>query len=106
MCVCVYMCIVHRKEVVIRYIFRKCLMSSVSTWSLYLRESCNLHIRRRELGGDMIFSAPALKQTLDHIKDTGGNQGFVFFFSTIGTSPHLEHMLLHQLFKCQLQKCI
>lgn len=27
----------------------------------YLRESCNLHIRRREKGGDVIFNGPVLK---------------------------------------------
>lgn len=50
-------------------------MSKVSTWRLYLRESCNLHIRRRERwGGDEFFTALFWHEpsTTWH---TGGHQG-------------------------------
>lgn len=33
---------------------------------LYLIESCNLHIRRREKGGDMILNRSVLKRALNH----------------------------------------
>ena len=58
----------------------------VSTWSLYLRESCDLHIRRRDLGGDAIFDGPVLKQALDHITHWR-RPGFVFLSSKL---PHSD----------------
>lgn len=33
----------------------------------YLIESCNLHIRRREKGGDVMLKRPVLKRALDHV---------------------------------------
>lgn len=33
----------------------------------YLIESCNLHIRRRENGGDVMLNRPVLKRALDHV---------------------------------------
>lgn len=59
-------------------------MSSVSTWSLYLRESCNLHIRKKELGGDMSFNGPVLKRALDHVTHWR-RPGFLFL------NRHLSH---------------
>lgn len=46
-------------------IYRWCSMSSVSTWSFYLRESCNLHIGRRESRGDETMNSSVLKRALD-----------------------------------------
>lgn len=53
----------------------------------YLRESCNLHIRRREKGGDVIFfflNRPVLKRALDHVTHWR-RPGFLFL------NRHLSH---------------
>ena len=42
---CLYICI-GKRVYILMMILLQCSMSSVSTWSFYLRESCNLHIRR------------------------------------------------------------
>lgn len=67
----------------------------------YLREYCNLHIRRREFGGDMmifIIFLTALSwkepQTMQH---TGGNQGFRFFFSFFFFVP--QQALIYRIYQ-------
>lgn len=79
-------------------------MSSVSTWSLYLRESCNLHIRRRELGGDMSFNGPVLKRALDHV--THWRRPGFFCSSTTGTCHIVEEQVkLHSKFYQHKHSC-
>lgn len=60
-------------------------MSSVSTWSLYLRESLQFAHQEEGIRWRHDFFGPVLKQALDHVNTLEENRVYLGFLSSAVT---------------------